>query len=46
MMSLMDDIIYWGTLVCAWVLLPVAMVWYGLQTALKYVDKTIENFER
>jgi len=45
-MTNVDKIIYWGTLAIAWALLPVAMVWYGLQTALKYVDKTIENFER
>ena len=41
-----DKIIYWGTLVMAWLCLPVAMLWYGFQTALKYVDRTIEETER
>lgn len=45
-MSTVDKVIYWGTLVLAWALLPIAMLWFGFQTALKYVDKTIEEFER
>ena len=43
---MIDKIIYWGTLVFAWVLLPIGMVIVATKTVVSFIERTIEELER
>lgn len=39
----MNKVIYWATLVTAWALLPIAILYVAMRTSAEYVKRTIEG---